>query len=97
MTTEIYRNTLYQQQNKNNKIPLSFDMDLSELGMIIYDEIHYISDEKEGLGENGDYSKHVQILGLSATISGVKQFCSWMETCNSKEVYVCNHTKRVDH
>ena len=47
MTTEIYRNTLYQQQNKNNKIPLSFDMDLNDLGMIIYDEIHYISDEKE--------------------------------------------------
>ena len=98
MTTEIYRNTLFQQKIKNEKIPLSFDMDLNDLGMIIYDEIHYISDEKRGKVWEESMMitpKHVQILGLSATISGVKQFCSWMETCNSKEVYVCNHTKRV--
>ena len=105
MTTEILYNTLFQKKMLQEKsidetqISLHFDIDIeTELGCVVFDEIHYINDKNRGriweetimlLPEN------VQILGLSATIDKPDKFCQWIETVKSRETWLCSHTKRV--
>jgi superfamily II RNA helicase len=85
MTTEILLNKLYQLKSKN-KVPtssISFEMDIeNELGCVIFDEIHYINDPDRGhVWENCIMllPKHVQMIGLSATLDNPEKFASWLE------------------
>jgi len=88
MTTEILLNKLYQiKQSCNNNFnssSVSFDMDIhSELGCVIFDEIHMINDADRGhVWENSIVflPHHIQIIGLSATLDNPEQFAKWIET-----------------
>lgn len=96
MTLEILMNKLYDT-SKNN----SFDIDIeNELGCVVFDEIHFINDEKRGTNWEQTIMmlpSHVQIIGLSATLDRPENFAQWLEntlTNNSvessfKEVYLC--------
>ena len=78
MTTEILRNTLFNKQiiekeNPNEISPLlSFEMDFqNELAAVVFDEIHYISDDDRGSVWEQSLillPSHVQLIMLSATI-----------------------------
>jgi superfamily II RNA helicase len=67
----------------------SFDMDIEhELGCVIFDEIHMINDPSRGhVWENSIMMlpKHIQIVGLSATLDAPEKFASWLETRGEKE------------
>ena len=67
----------------------SFDMDIEhELGCVIFDEIHMINDPSRGhVWENSIMMlpKHIQIVGLSATLDKPEKFASWLETKGEKE------------
>jgi superfamily II RNA helicase len=67
----------------------SFDMDIEyELGCVIFDEIHMINDPSRGhVWENSIMMlpKHIQIVGLSATLDTPEKFASWLETRGEKE------------
>lgn len=85
MTTEILLNKLYQIKSKNS-VPtssISFEMDIeNELGCVVFDEIHYINDPDRGhVWENCIMllPKHVQMIGLSATLDNPEKFASWLE------------------
>jgi len=85
MTTEILLNKLYQIKSKN-AVPtssISFEMDIeNELGCVVFDEIHYINDPDRGhVWENCIMllPKHVQMIGLSATLDNPEKFASWLE------------------
>lgn len=85
MTTEILLNKLYQLKSKN-AVPtssISFEMDIeNELGCVVFDEIHYINDPDRGhVWENCIMllPKHVQMIGLSATLDNPEKFASWLE------------------
>ena len=105
MTTEILYNTLFQkkmiQENTINKeqISLHFDIDIeTELGCVVFDEIHYINDKDRGrIWEETIMllPNHIQILGLSATIDKPEKFCQWIETVKGKETWLCSHDKRI--
>jgi len=105
MTTEILYNTLFQkkmiQENTINKeqISLHFDIDIeTELGCVVFDEIHYINDKDRGrIWEETIMllPNHIQILGLSATIDKPDKFCQWIETVKGKETWLCSHDKRI--
>ena len=105
MTTEILYNTLFQkkmiEENIINKdqISLHFDIDIeTELGCVVFDEIHYINDQHRGrIWEETIMllPNHIQILGLSATIDKPEKFCQWMETVKGKETWLCPHNKRI--
>jgi superfamily II RNA helicase len=105
MTTEILYNTLFQkkmiQENTINKeqISLHFDIDIdTELGCVVFDEIHYINDKDRGrIWEETIMllPNHIQILGLSATIDKPEKFCQWIETVKCKETWLCSHDKRI--
>jgi len=105
MTTEILRNTLFQMKMieegtfEESQLDLHFKMNMeTELGCVIFDEIHYINDADRGKVWEETIMMlpdSVQILGLSATIDSPKKFCQWIETVKKREVWLCPHDKRV--
>ena len=85
MTTEILLNKLYQLKSVSNvkNSSTSFDMDIvNELGCVIFDEIHMINDPSRGhVWENSIMMlpRHIQMVGLSATLDGPEKFALWLE------------------
>jgi len=110
MTTEILLNKLYQIKS-NNVVPISavsFDMNIeTELGCVVFDEIHMINDESRGhVWEQSIMllPKHVQMVGLSATLDDPEKFAYWLENRghvlkkgeeNVKEVYLARKVERA--
>jgi superfamily II RNA helicase len=100
MTTEILLNKLFQIKSNNaTKIPessISFEMDIeTELGCVVFDEIHMINDQSRGhVWEQCIMllPKHIQIIGLSATLDNPEKFALWLE---NKGVYTENPEKIV--
>lgn len=98
MTLEILMNKLY---NKSSNNTISFELDIeNELGCVVFDEIHFINDEKRGTNWEQTIMmlpSHIQIIGLSATLDCPENFAQWLEnTLNKnfvensfKEVYLC--------
>ena len=108
MTTEILLNKLYQikSANLNMNSSISFEMDIeNDLGCVVFDEIHYISNEERGtVWENSIMllPRHIQMIGLSATLDNPAKFAYWLETRgelnntdNNKIVYLTSKTVRA--
>ena len=105
MTTECLLNTLYQRKMleegtlESKQVELLFEMDIStELGAVIFDEIHYINDPDRGHVWEETLMllpKNVQILGLSATIHKPEKLCEWLEKIKQYPVWLCPNDKRV--
>ena len=104
MTTEILLNKLYQIKSTSKQVNsfVSFDMDIeSELGCVIFDEIHMINDKDRGhVWENSIMllPEHIQMIGLSATLDDPERFAYWLENkgnqhVSNKSVYL---TKKKD-
>ena len=98
MTTEILLNKLYQLKSGKTEILLnkdksggtliknpsnSFEMDIeTELGCVVFDEIHFFGDENRGhIWEQTIMMlpKHIQMIGLSATLDKPEKFAEWIE------------------
>ena len=99
MTTEILRNTLFNkkinEEGKNEtKAPLMFEMDFNtELGAVIFDEVHYINDPERGsVWEQSILMTppQVQLVMLSATIDKPEVFASWIETEKNNQAIQAN-------
>jgi len=99
MTTEILRNTLFNkkinEESKNElKAPLMFEMDFNtELGAVIFDEVHYINDPERGsVWEQSILMipPQVQLVMLSATIDKPEVFASWIEDEKNKQAIQAN-------
>ncbi len=107
MTTEILLNKLYQIKSKTpiKSSSVSFDMNIeTELGCVVFDEIHMINDESRGhVWEQSIMSlpKHIQMVGLSATLDKPEKFAAWLETAGDrqnigeKEVYLARKLVRA--
>lgn len=71
MTTEVLRNMIYAGN------------DLSNLGVVVLDEVHYLSDRFRGpVWEEVliQLPTDVQVVALSATLSNAKDFGGWMQS-----------------
>jgi superfamily II RNA helicase len=107
MTTEILLNKLYQIKSSSPtpSSSVSFDMDIqTELGCVVFDEIHFISDEHRGhIWEQSIMllPPHIQMVGLSATLDDPEKFAFWLETKGDiskpieKEVYLTRKLVRA--
>jgi len=105
MTTEILLNKLYQiKSNTQVNSSVSFDMNIeTELGCVIFDEIHMIADENRGhVWENSIMMlpRHIQIVGLSATLDDPEKFAFWLENrgeenTSNKIVYLTSKKDRA--
>ena len=95
MTTEILRNNLYQKKYDTKNLALDFNIDIeSEVGVVIFDEVHYINDQDRGTVWEECFMlmpQSVQLLMLSATIDKPEKFAKWIEDIHelsSKKVYL---------
>jgi len=104
MTTEILLNKLYQIKSKNQiNSSVSFEMDIeTELSCVVFDEIHMINDESRGtVWENSIMMlpRHIQMIGLSATLDNPERFANWLENRGSasseKIVYLTSKKDRA--
>ena len=92
-------NSLAMEKNKDINLTLDFEMDFNELGVVIFDELHWINDRYRGaawdetimlLNEN---YKDCLMLGLSATMSTPEKVCNNLG--KNREVWLCPNNKRV--
>ena len=92
MTTEILKNALYLKNN-GEKDGLEFDIDIqTELGCVVFDEVHYINDPSRGKVWEETIMllpEHIQMLMLSATIDKPERFGKWIE--NKKQYKTSNN------
>ena len=106
MTTEILLNKLYQINSKNTaNSSVGFDMDIQkDLGCVVFDEIHMINDAARGhVWEQSILMlpRHIQIIGLSATLDDPEKFAYWLEmrgqqtNTSGKDVYLTRKLVRA--
>ena len=110
-TAEIINNFFSNNNNNNNnkkkkydndnKI-IDFQMDTSNLGCIIMDEVQYVLNKERGyVWENTILMlpNHVQMVMLSATLDNPIKFASWCETSstlsNPRQVAISLMTERI--
>jgi superfamily II RNA helicase len=83
MTTEILRNILYKHDIQD----LKSTIDIKDVGIVIFDEVHYINDPDRGkVWEESIIllPKNVNLVMLSASIDKPELFASWIG--NIKEI-----------
>jgi len=86
MTTEILRNILLAGE----AVP--------ELAAVVIDEIHYLDDRERGTTWEEVLlylPQHVQILGLSATLSNLQEFAAWLQHVRERPVVVVEEHRRA--
>ncbi|MCK9604200.1 MAG: DEAD/DEAH box helicase [Candidatus Omnitrophica bacterium] len=86
MTTEIFRNKVLDEPDS-----------LQRYSWIIFDEIHYLDNPERGTVWEESLiflPKHMNMLGLSATIPNIKQLASWIESIHNKPVKTIIEEKR---
>ncbi len=86
MTTEIYRNSLFENSERIQKI-----------GWVIFDEVHYLDDAERGtVWEEAILftPPSIRILALSATVPNVHQLADWIRSVHQRPINVVLETKR---
>ncbi|HOW58147.1 MAG TPA: DEAD/DEAH box helicase [Candidatus Omnitrophota bacterium] len=86
MTTEIYRNSLFENAERIQKI-----------GWVIFDEVHYLDDAERGtVWEEALLftPMEIRILALSATIPNVQELASWIQSVHQRPIAVIEETHR---
>lgn len=98
MTTEILRNTLFQQNMSDHTSPLFEIGGPDSIGCIVFDEVHYINDPDRGCVWEESIiltPPSTQIVMLSATINHPENFAKWVESVTSRTVEICSTTNRA--
>ena len=96
MTTEILRIILYSTNSQNKYI--SNDVDLNNIGCVIFDEVHYINNAQRGtIWEETIMllQKNIQLIMLSATIQNAHFFAEWITNIKSKKTHLMSTNKRI--
>ena len=86
MTTEIYRNTLFENPAR-----------LEKTAWVIFDEVHYLDDPERGTvwEEAIMFSPpHVKLLCLSATVPNIDEMSEWIRTVHQRNIKVITETHR---
>lgn len=86
MTTEILRSLLYRG-----------DALLSQVAVVIYDEVHYVNDPDRGVVWEETIillNQSVSMVMLSATVPNYLQFAEWIGTTKQREVFAVSTTYR---
>lgn len=86
MTTEIYRNTLFEDPER-----------LKETKWVIFDEVHYLDDWERGTvwEESIMFSPlEINLLCLSATVPNLEEFAEWIRTVHGRTIEIIAETHR---
>ena len=97
MTTEILRNLLYKKPvmlDANTEL----EVNMKEVGAVIYDEVHYINDKDRGkvweesmIMMPGD----INMVMLSATIREPEKMCNWLNNIKETEICLIPNERRI--
>lgn len=93
MTTEILYNKLLRKDTLSH-----LDFDMTNLGCVIFDEVHYMNDEDRGtIWEQSMMllPNDIQMVMLSATIGNVEYISKWLKEIKEKDVVICGTKERV--
>ncbi|HET8913343.1 MAG TPA: DEAD/DEAH box helicase, partial [Ktedonobacteraceae bacterium] len=103
MTTEVYRNMLLEEGSdrfvEGESVTLSA---LADVGFIVFDELHYLSDIGRGpVWEEAIICSppHIQLVGLSATMSNAEDIANWISRVHRPISLVVHEERAVplDH
>lgn len=86
MTTEIYRNKLFD----NN-------LGISDIHWVVFDEIHYLDDPERGtVWEEALLftPAETRILALSATAPNIKELAEWIRSIHDRPIHVIRENER---
>src|SRR6266480_2382698 len=99
MTTEVYRNMLLEEGGDSfagNAPPVLSS--LADVSFVIFDELHYLSDIERGpVWEEAIICspEHVQLVGLSATVSNAEELASWISHVHRPIALVVHEQRAV--
>ncbi|GCE25696.1 hypothetical protein KDA_11800 [Dictyobacter alpinus] len=96
MTTEVYRNMLLEEGGEKAGLEAG-PASLADVGYIIFDELHYLSDVGRGpVWEEAIICspEHVQLVGLSATVSNAEDLASWISRVH-RPISLVTHEQRA--
>lgn len=91
MTTEVLRNMLY----KNDADTIKY---IQSVGIVIFDEVHYINDKDRGKVWEEVLillPKNVILIMLSATIEGAEEFATWIGKIKERNTMLIPTSHRV--
>lgn len=97
MTTEILRNMLYKNSSEIINTN-SINLEISEIGAVIFDEVHYINDPDRGkVWEEVIVllPREITLVMLSATIDRPESFASWVGNIKDKPINLIPTSHRV--
>lgn len=85
MTTEVFRNQCLEQSPN-----------LSEVGLLVLDEIHYIDSDRGSAWEESVIfgPPGIRVLGLSATVKNAEQLRGWISKTRNQDVALIVEEKR---
>jgi superfamily II RNA helicase len=105
MTTEILLNMLYKSKIASNgyrsegsENKMSDNLDISEVGCVIFDEVHYINDPHRGKVWEESLvllPKTVNIVCLSATIDRPEMVAAWIGRIKEVKINLITTLRRV--
>ena len=98
MTTEILRNILYKENNTQQSSSKLLNIDINEIGAVIFDEVHYINDPDRGkVWEESIVllPPEITLVMLSATIDKPEEFSSWIGDIKQKPIHLIPTSHRV--
>lgn len=98
MTTEVYRNILVGEGGNLGEDEEAFPSTLADVGFVIFDELHYLSDIQRGpVWEEAIICSppQVQLVGLSATVSNAEELASWISRVHRPIALVIHEERAV--
>ncbi len=96
MTTEVYRNMLLDEGYTANDTQ-NLSTSLQDIGFVVFDELHYLSDIGRGpVWEEAIICSppHVQLVGLSATMSNAEDLADWISRVH-RSIALVTHEQRA--
>lgn len=99
MTNEVFLNLLFGKNEKQGELDFQMDIE-TELGCVVFDEIHLINDPDRGHVLEKIIMllpPQIQMVMLSGTLDSPLKFAKWVESCGngSKEVWLSCCSTRI--
>ncbi|HLZ24937.1 MAG TPA: DEAD/DEAH box helicase, partial [Ktedonobacterales bacterium] len=99
MTTEVYRNMLLEESgDRTEDGELAVPSELADVGYIIFDELHFLSDVGRGpVWEEAIICSppHIRLVGLSATVSNAGDLADWISRVHRPIALVVHEERAV--
>ena len=99
MTTEVYRNMLLEESgDRSGEGDLAIPSELADVGYIIFDELHFLSDVGRGpVWEEAIICSppHIRLVGLSATVSNAEDLADWISRVHRPIALVVHEERAV--